>query len=233
MIPEFKLWFKGSLVVEANGDPKVVYRGEHGDAADAFQSRLPSFSFGSAEAASTYAQNPNNRADTAQAPRVFPVYLSIKNPIVNDPDDPFIDFSTIIEAVGEESAARIARRHEGSITGTTNWQDNFASDYEALDYLLKAQPRRLRELYMDAFRILDDKDAVDLLTKAGFDGAIYGGNGETSGQAECRVFDLSQIASIFSNHGTPNQKIVSAVDMSRAITHREASPVQPLKMVSL
>ena len=53
MTPELKRWFEGSLVVEADGEPKAVYRGEHGDTDEAFQTRLPSLSFASAEAAST------------------------------------------------------------------------------------------------------------------------------------------------------------------------------------
>jgi hypothetical protein len=187
--PEFKKWFGKSKVVDADGNPLVVYRGERGkEGSEGFQSRSGSLSFGSQQAASTYVMHPTDCRDQAQNPRVYPVYLSIQNPFINDGSDPFVDVSRIIEAVGEQKTHELLQRHESFLYSTDNWQENFA-DFDGIGAVIKEAPHRLKELYIDAFPLLDDSKFVADLKKAGYDGAIYGGSGETAMEFEYRVLN--------------------------------------------
>ncbi len=197
----FRDWFGDSKVVDTDGKPLVVYRGEHGISDEQIQSRRGSISFGNKEAADLYAKNPNDRGDKAAAPRVIPAYLRIENPIVNDSSDPFIDLATIERALGRDEAVRIARKFAGDIVHTNNWEEGFAEQYDSVGSMLDAEPDRVGELYFDVFRLLDDASEVAKLKAAGFDGAIHGGNGETALETEYRVFDRSQIKSAIGNSG--------------------------------
>jgi hypothetical protein len=191
-------WFDGSKAVDDRGKPLVVYRGEHGKAKGAFHSRLSSLSFGSREAASAYAISPNDRNEQIEAARVTPVYLRIKNPIVNDRSgDPFIDLAVVADTLGEDVARAMAIKHAGAITNTNNWHDNFSAQYATVSELLTADPVRMRELYLDAYRLLDDPEFVSAAKRAGFDGAIHGGSGTTAMETEYRIFDASQARSFF------------------------------------
>ena len=71
----FKAWFGDSKVVDADGKPLVVYRGEFEGETDNFNTRLTTPTFSKSKyVAGDYA------ADGEQG-RVIPVYLSIQNPI--------------------------------------------------------------------------------------------------------------------------------------------------------
>lgn len=192
----FKAWFGKSKVVDASGNPLVVYRGEHGAGEGEIQSRLPSISFGSIEAANAYAMEPNDRRDTAEAPRVAPVYLRIENPIIENRDDPFVDVSDLMIKLGKKAARELALSHAGDIEYTGNWDENFSGEYESVADLLKRDPGRLGELYLDAFRLLDDPRFVELAKAKGYDGAIHIGNGKTATDVEYRIFDASQAKSV-------------------------------------
>lgn len=190
----FDNWFEGSQVVNEDGSPLVVYRGEHGRSSDAlFQSRLGSLSFGDYETASLYATQPNNRADIPANPRIIPAYLAIKRPLLVDAGDPFIDFSLLIEAIGFERSAVIATELGPYIENTQAWAD-LDSQLTVGEYLAN-HPESLGSLYVELYPILDNPKYVDWLKSAGFDGAIYGGSGANSGKAEYRVFDPDQVAS--------------------------------------
>lgn len=195
----FKNWFDGSVVVDETGAPLVVYRGQHG-ANDNIETKLGSLSFGSKEAADTYAMDPNDTGMTAEAPKVYPVYLRIKNPLMIDRHgDPFIDLSTIEKALGREEAVRVAEKFSGSITNTDNWYDILEQTgaISVRDFVTKF-PERVGELYFEAYEYLDDAEEVAKLKAAGYDGAIHGGSGETAGDTEYKVFDRLQIKSTIS-----------------------------------
>lgn len=206
--PALRRWFGDSVVTDTGqpgGKPKKVYRGEHGaDTSGDVQTRSPSITFGDREGANLYATQPNNRkADPeALAPRVTPVYLRIENPIVNTPDDPFIDFSTLIAAIGEEQAREIALRHADSIVNTGNWEENFQADFDSVEDVVRFAPERLGELYVLAFKVLDDPEAVQALRAAGYDGAVTAGFGDNHDESEYRVFERRQIKSAIGNRGT-------------------------------
>lgn len=191
----FDQWFDGSLVCNEDGTPLVVYRGEHGKGAtDAvFQSRLGSLSFGDYATANLYATTPNNLNDNPVNPRVIPAYLSIKRPLMLDSEDPFIDFSALIAALGTSRSIEIARDLDGFIRNTQAWAD-IDTDLSVGEYL-DQHPEALSSLYVEVYPILDRPKYVDWLKAAGFDGAIYGGSGASFGTTEYRVFDPSQVAS--------------------------------------
>jgi hypothetical protein len=79
--PEFKRWFAGSKVVDANGEPLVVYHGTAADFAE-FQPTGGELGRGiyfspSADTASMFAARAKGEAEA-----VIPVYLRINNPLV-------------------------------------------------------------------------------------------------------------------------------------------------------
>jgi hypothetical protein len=175
----------------------TAYRGEHGelDADNHFQSRLGALSFGTVEAAKTYASSPNNRDDTLITPRIIKAEITIHNPVMNDPDDPFIDFSIIIKAIGVEKALKIALEEEGHISNTDNWHElsseHGCSSVEKLCKKLGAE-NALNQIYMDAYPVFDDPTYVSWFRDAGFDGLVQGGNGETGLMPEYKVFNPEQ-----------------------------------------
>lgn len=202
--PLFKEWFgdwessdrKTSHALDENGEPVIVYRGEHG-LGDGFQTRLGSFSFGSLAAANLYAENPNDKRDTPVASRVTPSFLSIRNPFIVNYDDPFLDLKDLSDALGEEYAWKIANRYSQHIEHTNNWDENFRKQYGSVEELHRMAPEKLSELYVDTYLVLDDHEVVQCLKAAGYDGAIHSGNGATALEPEYRIFDSSQTLSIF------------------------------------
>ena len=196
--PAFQKFFEGSAAVDKNGAPLKVYRGEHGEVTGSVTTRLPSITFTNDPVeASLYAEDTNDLRDRPVAPRVSPAYVSIKNPIVNTPSDPFIDYSVLIDALGLEKTIEIAQRMNKvrDVRESSAWEEDFAADYNTLEELLDSEPERIGELYPLAFNVLDDPIAVEALKEAGFDGAIHAGYGGTSDTVEYRVFDESQIRS--------------------------------------
>jgi hypothetical protein len=198
----FTAWFSGSVVTDETGLPLVVWRGEHGIPCDEpWQCRLGALSFGSREAACIYATDPNDHRELPAAPRVTPVYLSIRNPASMDADDPFLDLSVVASAIGRAEALAIALRLSDHVTATNNWEENFAGEWGGdLAAALEASPERLDELYLPAYHVYDDHEAVKLFVEAGYDGAVHGGMGATHGETEWRIFDPSRAVSALSPH---------------------------------
>jgi hypothetical protein len=188
----FRSWFDGSVVQE-DGTPIVVWRGEHGPVGTGrFATRHGSLSFGTRETACLYAISPNERYNdpVAVAPRVSPFYLRIARPVMNDADDPFIDMAHLIRALGRDAARAVALRLSSHITRTGQWEEDFAGEWGAdLDGLLRARPSVLDDLYGVAHPFLDDPDLCRLLAAAGYDGAVCGGWGDNACEPEWRLID--------------------------------------------
>ena len=191
-----------SFVVDGNGMPARVYRGEHGSPSNnwGFQSRLSCLSFSDCpKVASEYALIPNHHAldgTTANAPRVIPSFVSISRPVIDQRDgDPFIDLPVFFDALGQKRAATIASRYSDWIEGTNNWLENFGDDFQSVGDLMAQNPDRIGDLYFNAYVAFDDHEIVRWLSDAGFDGAIHGGNGVGAGTTEYKVFFESQICS--------------------------------------
>ncbi len=222
----FWRWFGDSKVIDKEGRPLVVYRGEHGEDSGKLQSRLGSLSFGSRDIASIYATEPNNRKDIPASPRVMPVCLKIEKPFIgNEYQDPFLDLSWVEKQIGKEDAMRIARKFAGDIENTGNWMDdiNAGGKFDSVGDFLDKHPERLGDLYFDFYRFLDDKFEVERLKEAGFDGAIHDGNGESAGEIEYKVFDEFHVKSAIGNCGTFDQAN-SDIRFSR---HKVVSPSLP------
>lgn len=174
----------------------TAYRGEHGKPdGNAFQSRLGALSFGTVESAKYYATSPNNRADLIEQSRVIKAELTISNPVMNNPHDPFIDFPIIVSAIGVEKAKTIALEQEGHIANTNNWCE--LSDEHQCETLTELFDKMgveaaLGELYMDAYPVFDEDRYVQWFREAGFDGLVQGGNGVTAMTPEYKVFDPKQ-----------------------------------------
>lgn len=198
---KFISWMEGSFVRDSSGEPMVVYRGEHGkhDGAE-FHTRSGSISFGTLRAANVYAAEPN-RLDldpVARQPLVIPAYLRICTPLICDPDDPFIDVATLREALGLEQARRIALKFSSHIEDTGRWDEDFAPAFSSAKEMIEvASAEELDRLYFAVFPLLDDPVEVDLLRSAGFDGAIYGGSGQTALEPEYRIFSAAQALPAF------------------------------------
>jgi len=178
----------------------VVYRGEHGPLPATGQAgahtRRGSLSFGSAAAAAVYASSPSDlrQDEFAQSPRVIPAYLRIENPLIESPDDPFIDVARLSEVLGGEQARRIALKFSAHIEDTGQWQDDFASKNPSVRAYIESAPQEdLETLYFNVYPLLDDPFEVQLLKAAGVDGAIYGGSGENALEPEYRVFSADQV----------------------------------------
>lgn len=175
----------------------VAYRGEHGPKREdpGFQSRLASLSFGSLETAKTYAMSPNNTNDTVVNPRLYKVALTIDNPVMNDAHDPFIDFSVIRQAVGDDKAFQMGLELEEQLLNTDNFlellEENACSTFTQLHGELGNE--LLDNLYVDAYPVFDNKTYVDWFREAGFDGAVHGGNGVSAMEAEYKVFDAKNV----------------------------------------
>lgn len=201
----FLNWHEGSKVVDESGLPLVAYRGEHGplneeteansntEGFGAFQTRLAALSFGSAAAAKLYALKPNNRDDFPAAPRIYSAYLQIQRPMMNRPDDPFVELDDIARAAGKEVAKDAAFQFSEHITNTCNWVDEIGMKFETVENYLNSNFFNLSDLYFDAYALFDDAKYAQIFRKSGFDGAIHGGSGETAGEAEYKVFSAKQV----------------------------------------
>jgi len=193
----FEIWFDNSLVRDEEGKPLVVYRGEHGNntTGEEFFTLLASLSFGTSEVASEYALNPNVPSHIAIAPRVYPCYLRIINPVLNTPNDAYMEFSDIEDKFGREVAIRLAIRFSDYIEHTSHWGENYSDEYANVEDLLLQRPETIRDLYMWVFPLLDDYEFVELAKSKGYDGAIHAGTATSLGTIEYKVFHHSQVKS--------------------------------------
>jgi hypothetical protein len=215
--PAFRAWFRNSLVKDANGNPLVVYRGEHGESNEEFHSRDSAISFGDAGTASLYAESPNHQGDKPVRPRVYACYLRIENPILNTLDEPFINFSDVATQLGEDVAMKFALKHSDGVEETGMWQEGWSSEFDSVEEMLTTRPEMLHEIYMFAFPLLGDNEFIAAAKAKGFDGAIHEGYGENSGEVEYKIFDKSQAKSAIGNNGefsATNHSITAAAEMA-------------------
>jgi hypothetical protein len=186
---------KGTKAVDEAGAPITAYRGEYGPSPDV-SSQLGSLSFGSKEAANLYARDPNRMGDVVQTSKVFPAQLSIRKPLINTPDDPFIDLGALKKALGQKEFDRVVKQNAARIENTGAFDELASSKgYTSVADLMKKDPKALDKLYMEVFPVLDDPKSVKALQKRGYDGAIYGGSGANALEPEYRVFSASQAVS--------------------------------------
>jgi len=140
--PEFKRWFGDSQVVDANGDPLVVY---HGTDASRDFSTFDTMDFGSWFGENPYTADGYTQKSGDTSPRVIPVYLKITNPL-RIPED--VDMSNDVTV--EEALNRI--------------NDENATTFEPSDIGLDP------DYEASAFQFLASDDFIKLLKSTGFDG---------------------------------------------------------------
>ena len=148
--PEFKRWFGKSKVVDADGNPLIVYHGT--DTVEDF-SAFDTEDFGSWFGENPYTANGYTEKSGGPSSRVMPAFLSIENPI-RIPED--IDLSNNVTV--EEALNRI---NDENATTFEPSDIDFAADYEG-----------------NAFEFLASDKFIELLKTTGFDGisAYEGGD---------------------------------------------------------
>ena len=189
-------WGARSKVVDEDGHLVPVFRGQHGHVEHWDETVRGSLSFGSADAACSYALQPNDRRHSVQAPKVFPVFLDICNPFLVSDSDPFMDLSHYANAFGLAETIRVALKFRAHIYNTNAWED-VSPGFDSVEALVERRPELLMELCFLLYELLDDADEVARLRTKGFDGAIHGGSGETALETEYRVFSPAQVRSIW------------------------------------
>lgn len=199
-ITRFWHWFRGSMALDPLGRPLVVYRGEHGDPETTLDlsTRFGSLSFGDLETARFYAHFPNRRTDESVCPRVHIAYLAIRRPVLEQPDDPFVDLTTVEAQLGRQYAERIAKKFASWVMRTSPWT-NGEIDALSVEEFLEVEPDGFARLYMEAYPLFDDIEEVAYMKATGFDGAIYGGAGFNACETEFRVFDKTSVWKITTN----------------------------------
>lgn len=173
---------------------EIVWRGENGP--ESLSSRLGSYSFSDSEGvAQMYAQIPNERTHSHEATHCFLIKaeIEIQNPVFNIPSDPMIDFSDLVEKMGEEAATQIFLDHQQHVMNTCAWSDEFYGKYKDVAELIEKSPTDVWQLCVNVYPLLDCKETVQKFKEAGFDGAVHAGNALSMDTVEYKVFDKSQI----------------------------------------
>lgn len=126
---------------------------------------------------------------------VTSAFLRIERPFANSPDDAFIDLALIADALGIDQAWRVARKFSVAVQANSAWFNGLADQYDGdfNRFLSAGNEEHLRALCIEATALLNDAVEVDLLSAAGFDGAIFGGAGLFASGPEYRVFSSDQV----------------------------------------
>lgn len=173
----------------------LVYRGEYGMTASEqpFHTRLPVIYFGELEVAKHYAFHPNQRGDVVINPRVIAADITILQPFINTPYDPYLEIKTVVERLGIHEALRIAMKFQSWIQQTDYWIEDISPKGVTVEQLYSKQTNKFMELYFQAYPFFCDAEEINRLKALGYDGAIHGGSGVASaGRIEYCVFDAAQ-----------------------------------------
>jgi len=186
--PEFKRFFKDSKVVDVNGEPLVVYHGTNADQSgeaftyfDTYASNYGLMGMGGYFTADPSVASSYSNKGRGSSPSVYPVFLSIKNPL---------DMDSLADASAwKEQFDGIDAYHNG---GTTN-----ESWYRAAEEMIIDQQ-------------VPDYEGAEMMQEGlrsmGFDGITHMGGGRVkSDGVKHRVFiafDPEQIKSATGNVGT-------------------------------
>jgi len=200
----FKTWFSGSEVVDASGMPLVVY---HGTDANPNEFR-PNTHFGTAQAANDRSQaltdfSTNVVGRDPGSFSVFPVYLSLKNPL-RMPDLASIDSQT-----GQPlEDTSFPKEGEGYARG---WEGEEAVATTLLEMGI---------INIDEFEEHRNNDeALKLLAEKGYDGIVYKNAVEDAGSDSWIVFDPANVKSAIGNRGTFDPQ---SPDITKSLRERVA-----------
>jgi hypothetical protein len=175
----------------------IAYRGQHGRKTGQLETRQAAVYFGDEVVAERYARNPNQRGDVPVEPHVFVAKVKLYRPFINNPNDPFLELSDVINQLGSFEAERIARKFASHIMQTNHWESTF-SKMTGVEELLRRKPAALKDLYFPAYWFLSDRVEVEKLKAAGYDGAIHGGSGASALTTEYCVFDADKSTQVLS-----------------------------------
>lgn len=184
--PEFKAWFGDSKVVDANGRPLVLYHGTNKtvDGKEFHSFDTYGSNYGLMGRGGYFTDNPEvassyTNKGRGEAPRVYPAYLSLENPIDMDAQANIGEW--------ERAFPGVVEFHDG---GTTN-----ESWYRAAEDLFAEE----------GVPEWEGAEAIqDGLRTMGYDGITHRGGGRR-GNIDHQVyvaFDPSQIKSAIGNRGT-------------------------------
>lgn len=180
--PSFKKWFKGSQLIDNDGNPMVVYHGTNksrremaniyteGNDFSIFDSNQEISWFGNTEIANEYAFGPFMSREGS----IYPVYLNVKNPKV---------FTEKI--VAEETVTKVqAEKILGVDLSQTNFSDNVPIPF---------------------YQVINDSETVRQLKEQGYDSVAIEEQDffKRKTFATIGVFEPTQIKSVF-NKGTFN-----------------------------
>jgi hypothetical protein len=194
---------KASALLNENGEPLPVFRGEHGpDASNPFDStRLPTPTFtNQPDIAGVYAMAPNNQHDSGEAARLLACFLRMDQPLViSESGDPFTEMHHLFplrDALGVERFEALAQ-HLHRTYGLRYDGEAIEQPAEIVPYLAN-----FSSFYVDSYRVADDPMVTQMAQEAGFDGLSYWGATKTEPALEFRPFTPTQIKSAIGNIGT-------------------------------
>lgn len=185
-----------TVVIDSNGQPLKVYRGEHGRHTDYIQTELPTISFGCREIAVEYARNPNRPYHQVECSRLIEAYVNITNPVFNNPRDSYIDYDDLVEIVGISNANMLFCRFAEVVMVTDSWQymcEDSERSWPGVEEVVGNRLDLMSKLCMQIYPLLDDPSFIKLVASLGYDGAVHMGSGVGNAKTEYRVFDEGQI----------------------------------------
>ena len=208
---QFKNWFADSKVVDENGDPLVVYHGTNADddftVFDIWGSNHGLFGIGAYFTDSKDVAQGYTSKGKGKNPRIYQVYLSIKNPLDMDAD---FDRKLWIEQANtfdvDSSYFNGVKTNEDAFRALQEYcQDEQFYKYEANEFI------------------------VDFIKGMGFDGITHIGGGRFNPQSNVRhrvyiAFDPEQIKSATDNIGTFDPENPD-INYSRKILHQQINPI--------
>lgn len=176
----------------------TVYRGEYG-VVDDLSTRCGSLTFcNERKVAEWYATHPNRPNDQMHLPRVISATIQITNPFINQPDDAYLDFSTITQRCGIIESLRIARKFSQYIVNMDGWLRvlqfyKLDPRFTTVDNFLTLFPLCVDKLSMLVYPLADDAEEIAKLRLLGYDGIIVRGTGVSLDNIEYRPFSDQQI----------------------------------------
>ena len=221
---EFESWFAGSTVTTKDGQPRVMYHGSPVTGFDSFNTfggtaglyGPGSYFTDSPYVAGTYALK---KGKVGEASGIYPVYLSIKNPLVIEDPVPI----TLKEKLRDLLDLQDQDEDEISSSVYLNNAEEVVVDF--IDYLNSSENTRFT--WKDLYKILREYSDLDSVTNfletLGYDGITHIGGEATKQPYKHRVyiaFNPPQIKSIFSDKFTDSVKIMAqkrAVDLQEQL----------------
>ncbi|KKN80609.1 hypothetical protein LCGC14_0328280 [marine sediment metagenome] len=138
-------------------------------------------------------------AGLAEDAVLAPIALSLTNPIVNTPTDPYISFKQLREALGDDSASFIMMLNEQEIYGSTVWQELVHdTDFSDLAEVFEDGRLSLDALHIPVSKLMGS-NTISLVRDAGFDGAIYADIRSGNANTVWQVLDPDQASPMPSN----------------------------------